>query len=104
MKFLGLIKNELIKQWNKLSIKIIIGLLLISTIGLPLLYNYTNNHNSNDWYLENYKMDINNYKTTINNLDDTKSAELEKIYYQWCIEKLQFELDNKITWNDWRYD
>lgn len=104
MKFLGLIKNELIKQWNKLSVKIIIGLLLISTIGLPLLYNYSNNHNSNDWALENYKMDINNYKSIINTLGDTKNAELEKIYYQWCIDKLQFQLDNKITWNDWRYE
>lgn len=104
MKFLGLIKNELIKQWNKLSVKIIIALLLISTMGLPLLYNYTNNHNSNDWNLEDYKMSINNYKSTINTLDNNKNAELEKIYYQWCIEKLQFELDNKILWNDWRYD
>ena len=103
MKFLGLIKNELIKQWNKLSIKIIIGLLLISIISLPLLYNYFSTHDSDDWYIENYTMDINNYKNSINSLDSARDTELEKTYYQWCIDKLQFELDNKISWSDWRY-
>ncbi|MEG2918538.1 MAG: ABC transporter permease [Clostridium sp.] len=102
-KVCGLIKNELIKQYKKTSIKVIIILILIATIVLPVALKVMNNRDHGNWQLENYKNQIQWQQTEAKNIDDSKkNSGIQKQFFEESIKNLQVSIDSNISWEDWR--
>lgn len=93
-KFFGLVRNEYIKINKKISTKIMLILLLLSICAIPLLAAVEKNHiNDEDFnYIEDYN----------NNIAWLQRAKPEG--YEIKIAQLNMLLDNKISYDDWRYD
>ncbi|MEG0307185.1 MAG: ABC transporter permease subunit [Clostridium sp.] len=102
-KVCGLIKNELIKQYKKTSIKVIIILIIIATIVLPVALKVMNNRDHGNWQLENYKNQIQWQQTEAKNIDDSKkNSDIQKQFFEESIKNLQVSIDSNISWEDWR--
>lgn len=102
-KIFALIKNEWIKQYKKISIKVILILILAASIIAPFFLKYFNGNNEMKWAMENYQHNIEWRKIDMDSIDTTaKNAEIAKKVYQTDIDLYQLRIDNKITWSDWR--
>ncbi|EES49383.1 ABC transporter permease [Clostridium botulinum] len=104
MKLFNLTYNEIVKQFKKTSIKVIIPIILLSGIILPIGISKSNVDNnikhameSNSFVLE----DINNSIESLNN-DKTSKAQIEKAYLQAEKEYRQLFVDYKIGFDDWK--
>ncbi|NFE13460.1 bacitracin ABC transporter permease, partial [Clostridium botulinum] len=98
MKLFNLTYNEVVKQFKKTSIKIIIPIILLSAIVLPLGIskinvdsNIKNAMESNLFLLE----DVNNSIESLNK-DKNQKAQIEKAYLQAEKEYRQLFVDYKI--------
>ncbi|MCQ2016442.1 ABC transporter permease subunit [Clostridium butyricum] len=104
MRVLSLTYNELVKQFKKVSINIIIALILISAIVLPLAMK---NIQPNDYYknrIESAQFMIQDLQHQIDSLETDKSqkAAIQRKYYAIDKEYNQLVVDNKISFDDWR--
>ncbi|NFO30748.1 bacitracin ABC transporter permease [Clostridium botulinum] len=104
MKLFNLTYNEVVKQFKKTSIKIIIPIILLSAIVLPLGIskinvdsNIKNAMESNLFLLE----DVNNSIESLNK-DKNQKAQIEKAYLQAEKEYRQLFVDYKIGFDDWK--
>ncbi len=100
----GLIKNELIKQYKKVSVKVIVILILLLSLLLPFGVKFLQQLGNDDWYIENYKNQISYLDMNMQSIENSnkKGDMLQKRYYE--AEKKQYNLliDNKISYEDWR--
>lgn len=102
-KIFALIKNEWIKQYKKISIKVILILVLAASLVAPFFLKYFNGNNDMKWAMESYQNNIEWCKIDMDSLDaSAKNAEIAKKVYQTDIDLYQLRIDNKITWSDWR--
>ncbi len=104
-KVCGLIKNELIKQYKKVSVKVIVVLILLASIMLPVALNFLKNRDQEKWYIDNYNQDIQWKQTEITNIDASKkNKDIQKKLYEEDIKMIQTLIDNNISWDDWRHE
>lgn len=102
-KIFGLIKNEFIKQYKKVSVKVILILILLASIAAPFLLEYLNGSDDMKWAMENYKDNMEWVKINLNGVDSSaKNAEINKKIIQVELDGYQLRIDNRISWNDWR--
>ncbi|UZP02043.1 ABC transporter permease subunit [Clostridium botulinum] len=104
MKLFNLTYNEVVKQFKKISIKIIIPIILLSAIVLPIGISKINVDNnikhameSNLYLLE----DVNNYIESLKD-DKTQKANIKKAFLYAEKEYRQLFVDYKIAFDDWR--
>lgn len=94
IRLLNLIKNEYAKIFHKKSSYILLGLLIVSIIGLPLLYKFVNSQSSNDTYYYNtYEEEI---RWAEESNDYTYAAELKKA------EEIGLSIAEFYNKSDWR--
>ncbi|WP_346939267.1 ABC transporter permease subunit [uncultured Clostridium sp.] len=104
-KVCGLIKNELIKQYKKISVKVIVVLILLASIMLPVALNFLRNRDQEKWYIESYNQDIQWKQTEITNIDASKkNRDIQKKLYEEDIKMSQTLIDNNVSWDDWRQE
>lgn len=104
-KVCGLIKNELIKQYKKISVKVIVVLILLASIMLPVALNFLRNRNQENWYIDGYNQDIQWKQTEITNIDTSKkNKDIQKKLYEEDIKMIQTLIDNNVSWDDWRHE
>lgn len=104
-KVCGLIKNELIKQYKKISVKVIVVLILLASIMLPVALNFLRNRDQEKWYIDNYNQDIQWKQTEITNIDTSKkNKDIQKKLYEEDIKMSQTLIDNNVSWDDWRLE
>ncbi|MEW8993713.1 ABC transporter permease subunit [Clostridium sp.] len=104
-KVCGLIKNELIKQYKKTSVKVIVFLILLASIMLPVALNFLRNRDQEKWYIESYNQDIQWKQTEITNIDASKkNKDIQKKLYEEDIKMSQTLIDNNVSWDDWRQE
>ncbi|WP_346962108.1 ABC transporter permease subunit [Clostridium sp.] len=104
-KLCGLIKNELIKQYKKTSVKVIVVLILLASIMLPVALNFLRNRDQEKWYIDNYNQDIQWKQTEITNIDTSKkNKDIQKKLYEEDIKMSQTLIDNNVSWDDWRLE
>ncbi|WP_346930592.1 ABC transporter permease subunit [Clostridium sp.] len=104
-KVCGLIENELIKQYKKTSVKVIVVLILLASIMLPVALNFLRNRDQEKWYIESYNQDIQWKQTEITNIDTSKkNKDIQKKLYEEDIKMSQTLIDNNVSWDDWRHD
>lgn len=104
-KVCGLIKNELIKQYKKISVKVIVVLILLASIMLPVALNFLRNRDQEKWYIDDYNRDIQWKQTEITNIDTSKkNKDIQKKLYEEDIKMMQTLIDNNVSWDDWRHE
>jgi len=104
-KVCGLIKNELIKQYKKTSVKVILILVLLASIMLPIALKFLQNRDESEWYIDNYNQDIQWKQTEITNIDSSKkNKDIQKKIHEEGIKMSQTLIDNNISWDDWRHE
>ncbi len=97
-KVCGLIKNELIKQYKKTSVKVIVILIL-----LPVALKFLQNRDESKWYINSYNQEIQWQQTEITNIDSSKkNKDIQKKIFEENIKKSQILIDNNVSWDDWR--
>ncbi len=102
-KVCGLIKNELIKQYKKTSVKVIVILILLASIMLPVALKFLDNREGAKWYIDSYNQDIQWQQTEITNIDSTKkNKDIQKKIYEENIKKSQILIESNVSWDDWR--
>ncbi|MEG1254945.1 ABC transporter permease subunit [Clostridium sp.] len=102
-KVCGLIKNELIKQYKKTSVKVIIILILLASIAFPVAIELLNNGGNEKWHIQDYKNQIQWQTTEMANIDNSKkNSEIQKKIYEESIKRLQVSIDSNISYEDWR--
>lgn len=103
-KINGLIKNELKKQYKKISVKVIVILILISSLLLPVGVKLLDEWSNDQWYLENYKNNLTYVESNIESVKNgnSKGEILQRKYYEVEKEKYNILLDNKISYDEWR--
>lgn len=106
MKIFRLTYNELVKQFKKLSIKIIFALILISAMILPAVinkipqnYQYSNALESNKYMLQQAEQNIEELSK-----DKTEKGKILLKYATIEKEQRQLFVDYKIGFDDWRSD
>jgi len=98
-KVCGLIKNELIKQYKKTSVKVIVILILLASIMLPVALKFL----QSKWYINSYNQDIQWQQTEITNIDSSKkNKDIQKKIFEENIKKSQTLIDSNVSWDDWR--
>ncbi|MEG1870991.1 MAG: ABC transporter permease subunit, partial [Peptostreptococcaceae bacterium] len=98
-KICGLIKNELIKQYKKSSVKVMIIIILIASILLPVAIKYFNSREN----LNYYNHDIKWMQQEIKNIDDSKkNKDIQKSIYDESIKMTEILEKHNIPWDDWR--
>lgn len=104
-KVCGLVKNELIKQYKKTSVKVIVILILLASIMLPVALKFLNNRDESKWYIDSYNQEIQWKQTEITNIDSSKkNKDIQKKIYEEGIKMSQTSIDNNISWDDWRWE
>ena len=105
-KINSLIKNEFIKQYKKVSTKIILILILVSAVALPFAVKALSERENNHFYLESYKEHLSYIENTIKSLDSKtdKGSQLQKLYLEAEKTQVKMTIDNNINYNDWRQD
>jgi ABC-2 type transport system permease protein len=104
-KVCGLIKNELIKQYKKISVKVIVVLILLASIMLPVALNFLSNRDQAKWHIDGYNRDIQWKQTEITNIDTSKkNKDIQKKLYEEDIKMMQTLIDNNVSWDDWRHE
>lgn len=104
-KVCGLVKNELIKQYKKTSVKVIVILILLGSIMLPVALKFLNNRDESKWYIDSYNQEIQWKQTEITNIDSSKkNKDIQKKIYEEGIKMSQTSIDNNISWDDWRWE
>lgn len=105
-KINSLIKNEFIKQYKKVSTKIILILILVSATALPFAVKALSEREDNHFYLESYKEHLSYIENTIKSLDSKtdKGSQLQKLYLEAEKTQVKMTIDNNINYNDWRQD
>lgn len=102
-KIFALIKNEWIKQYKKVSIKVILILIIIASFAAPFVLKYFNNSNDMKWTVDNYKHNIEWKQMEQDGLaTEAKNYEINKKIIQLDIDMYNLKIDEKISWNDWR--
>ena len=102
-KIFGLIKDELIKQYKKISVKVIIMLILIASIAAPFILEFLNGNNDLKWSIENYKSNLEWLNIEKDGIDSSaKNAEINKKVIQVEIDGYNLRIDKGISWSDWR--
>ena len=102
-KIFALIKNEWIKQYKKVSIKVILILIIIASFAAPFVLKYFNNSNDMKWTVDNYKHNIEWKQMEKDGLaTEAKNYEISKKIIQLDIDMYNLKIDEKISWNDWR--
>ncbi len=102
-KVCGLIKNELIKQYKKTSVKVIVILILLASIMLPVALKFLQNRDESKWYINSYNQEIQWQQTEITNIDSSKkNKDIQKKVFEENIKKSQILIDNNVSWDDWR--
>ncbi len=102
-KVCGLIKNELIKQYKKTSVKVIVILILLASIMLPVALKFLDNREGAKWYIDSYNQDIQWQQTEITNIDSSKkNKDIQKKIYEENIKKSQILIESNVSWDDWR--
>ncbi|WP_346899150.1 ABC transporter permease [Clostridium sp. UBA7503] len=102
-KVCGLIKNELIKQYKKTSVKVIVILILLASIMLPAALKFLDNREGAKWYIDSYNQDIQWQQTEITNIDSSKkNKDIQKKIYEENIKKSQILIESNVSWDDWR--
>lgn len=102
-KIFGLIKNEWIKQYKKVSVKVILILILVASVAAPFLLKHFNSSDNMKWDIENYNSNIEWLNMDIQGLDSSaKNADINKQILQIEVDGYQLRIDNNIQWSDWR--
>ncbi len=102
-KIFGLVKNEWIKQYKKVSVKVILILILVASIAAPFLLKYFSNGDELKWSMENYQDSIGWVTMEFDRIDSSaKNAEINKKIIQVEVDGYQLRIDNSINWSDWR--
>ncbi|MGL5085910.1 MAG: bacitracin ABC transporter permease, partial [Clostridium sp.] len=105
MKIFSLTYNELVKQFKKTSVKVIIALILLTAIILPIGLNKFESKSYEKRYTESNQYLVNQKQSMIDELKNDKTAKasiLRKIYE---VEKavLQLQIDYKVGgMEDWK--
>lgn len=104
-KIFGLIRNELIKQYKKVSFKIILILVVIASLAAPFLLKALKSDSTLKWDIDNYKNNISYLNMDLQAIDPSaKNADINKKVIQAEIDSYKLRIDNGIGWNDWRSD
>lgn len=105
-KINSLIKNEFIKQYKKVSTKVILILILVSAVALPFAVKALSERENNHFYLESYKEHLSYIENTIKSLDSKtdKGSQLQKLYLEAEKTQVKMTIDNNINYNDWRQE
>lgn len=105
-KILSLVKNELIKQYKKTSIRVFLLIILAIGFGTPFLLKYMNTvDNAEDLLINRVEHEISWQQSSIDNLDkNAVNYEVAKGIYESNIQMNEFLKENLIDWNDWRED
>lgn len=107
MRKIGILtRNELIKQYKKVGTKVILILILISTLAIPGAIKFIREKESNDnFYIKNYKSQLEYLDMDSKNLEkegNTKFNQLLKVIRNKEKEKLNMLIDSDISYEDWR--
>lgn len=98
-KFINLVKNEYTKMLSKVSTWVLIGMMLIVSVGCSVLA-LVGEHSVNTYLGGRTESEcVEYYKSEIDYLKDVKTENWEQE-----VEKYQYKLDNKIYEDDWRDD
>lgn len=102
--FIVLLKNELMKQLKKTSIKIILVIVLFSSFFTPSILNYINTRTSSSDYKEFYENQITYIDYSLNDIKDksTDKDNVRRVNLEAEKEKWKLLIDNNISTNDWR--
>lgn len=104
-KIFGLIRNELIKQYKKVSVKIILILVLIASLAAPFVLKALKSDDTLKWDIDNYENNISYLNMDLQAIDSSaKNADINKKVIQAEIDSYNLRIDNGIGWNDWRSD
>ena len=102
-KIFGLIKNEWIKQYKKISVKVILILILVASIAAPFLLKFFNNNNDLKWSMESYENQLEWLQVEKDGVDAAaKNAQINKDIIQVEIDTFNLRMEKKISWSDWR--
>lgn len=102
-KIFGLIKNEWIKQYKKISVKVILILILVASIAAPFLLKFFNNNNDLKWSMESYENQLEWLQVEKDGVDaSAKNAQINKDIIQVEIDTFNLRMEKKISWSDWR--
>ncbi len=102
-KIFGLIKNEWIKQYKKISVKVILILILVASIAAPFLLKFFNNNNDLKWSMESYENQLEWLQVEKDGVDAAaKNAQINKDIIQVEIDTFNLRREKKISWSDWR--
>lgn len=104
MKVLSLTYNELVKQFKKVSINIMIALILISAIILPIVMKNIQPNDYSKNRIESSQFMAEDLQYQIDSLQNDKSekAAIQRKYYSIEKEYNQLISDNRIPFGDWR--
>lgn len=102
-KLLNLTKNELTKQYKKVSIKVIVAFALMLALILPFLLTYVKNKSEN-YMAENYKHELSYIESRISELskDDKIENKIEKELFEAQKESTEISIANNLDYSDWR--
>lgn len=101
-KIFLLIKNELIKQYKKVSFKVIMILIFAVAFIVPFFINKVSS-NSEDYIIENSQQEITWQQQEIDSLDKNSPVyDINMKIMQLNIDKLNVYIDNNIGYDDWR--
>lgn len=103
-KIFGLIKNEWIKQYKKISVKVILILILVASMAAPFLLKYFNSNNNDlKWAMENYNYNLDYLQIEKDGVDGSaKNAQISKDIIQVEIDLTKLRIEKEISWSDWR--
>ncbi|KMT21924.1 ABC transporter permease [Clostridium cylindrosporum] len=102
-KLLNLTRNELTKQYKKISIKVIIAITLIFALALPLILNSTKNNDKN-FMMNSHKYNLTSIESRIAELSkiDKTENKIEKAFLEAEKESVKLSIDNNLDYHDWR--
>lgn len=102
-KILNLTTNEIIKQFKKKSMLVIMMLIFLSSIFLPIIINVRNSDMSN-YSLDSYKYQIESAKEQMEYMKgDAYRDKIDFKYLESELEYNQFLLDNNVEYSSWRH-
>ncbi|GEM_PF-350835 len=102
-KICGLIKNELIKQYKKVSFKVMIILILLVSIALPVAIKFFNDRDNSNYYKESYNQDIQYRQSDIEKIDiSKKNKDIKKKAIEENIKMTKTLIECNVSWDDWR--
>lgn len=104
MKIFSLIYNELVKQFKKTSIKVIVALILLSAIAIPIVLNKIKLSTNYYFNKESLEYNINQTQSSIDALKNKTGQDIVMMvkYLEIDNEHSKILLDNTIGYNEWR--